>query len=578
MSGLAQNFHFLRPWWLVGLLAVPALWWLGHRARSSRTWARVCDAHLLPHLLVGAGRGRTRRHLWLATMIAVITLTALAGPVWEQRPQPLYRGGDAQVIVLDLSRSMLAADVKPTRLERAKFKISDLLNDMNEGQVGLVVFAGDAFVVSPLTDDANTVQAMLDALTPDIMPSQGGKASRGLAVAQELLVQAGVAEGRVLLVADEADTAAREQAQTLATAGYQLSVLAVGTRSGAPIPLADGGFVEAPNGDIVVPRLDLVALRDVASMGGGRAVRLRADNADLEQLAAAPEWGPEMRGRETSLSAEAWREEGPWLVLLLLPLAALTFRRGWMAILALAWLAPVDPTVAGVWADLWQRPDQQAQRALDGDRPGEAAALARDPGLKGSAHYRADDYVAAAQNFTQWTTADGHYNRGNALARLGRYGEAIAAYEQALQLDPNMEDAAYNKSLLEQQQQQQEQEQQQNQDGDQGSEDDQSEQSDEAGEPTGEEEETDGEGDADEQDASEQEPSEQDSSAENDGEAADESEQRQADTADPLSEEERQAVEQWLRRIPDDPGGLLRRKFLLQYRQRGGAGDEEQAW
>ena len=572
---LLDTFHFIRPWWLLALLGIPfVLFWVIRRRATALAWAEVCDPHLLPHLLDGGDQRDGTWPRWVVGLAAALAILALAGPSWEQRPQPLYRGGDAQVIVLDLSRSMNAADVKPSRLERARYKIADLLNDTDEGQVALVVFAGDAFVVSPLTDDANTVLAMLGALTPDIMPSQGGRASRGLELAGELLSQAGIASGRVLLVADAVDPEANQVAAELGAAGHRVSVLAVGTPAGAPIPVDGGGFLKSSAGDIVVPRLNVVALRAVAAEGNGRMERLRPDNLDLESLTAVDDWtyGPE--GRETDVRGDAWREEGPWLVLLLLPLSALAFRRGWLACFALLFWLPGDPALAA-WEDLWQRPDQRAQQALDRSAPAEAAALAESPWLRGTAEYQAGDFSAAERSFSELDTADGHYNRGNALARMGRFEEAIAAYDAALEREPDMEDALHNKGLLEQQQQQQQNQQDQGEQQDQpdGSQGESSEQG-EPGEEGDQQEQQSGDSDSSEGEEQEQAPAEQ--SGEESGEQ--QGEQRVADSADPLSEEERQAVEQWLRRIPDDPGGLLRRKFLLQYRQRGGGDDRGDAW
>ncbi len=578
MIDALSDFHFLRPWWLVGLGVFPlVVWLLWGRRHSSRTWARVCDAHLLPHLLESGGGSRSRLPI-VATLVAVIIATlAMAGPSWQQRPQPVYRGGGAQVIVFDLSRSMLAADIKPSRLERARFKISDLLRDMEEGQVAMVVFAGDAFVVSPLTDDANTILALLNALTPDIMPAQGAGASRGLQLAGDLLAQAGESQGQVLLVADAVDAEAPAAAEALALAGHRVSVLAVGTRDGAPIPVEGGGFLKRANGDIVVPRLDLVAMREVAAVGGGSAVQLRADNRDLERLTAPMEWAMNGDPRNSSRNADAWREEGPWLVLLLLPLAALAFRRGWVACLALLLFSPTEPAMAGMWEDLWKRPDQQVQQALDNEEPGLAASLADDPWQLGTAQFRAGDYAAAAQAFERLATPDGHYNRGNALAKLNRLDDAIAAYEDALALAPEMEDALFNKELLEQLKEQQEQQSQQQDDQNQeesDSGDGESDSQDQEGESEEESDQQQEGSEGDEQNQDEQQSEEQ----QNGDEGEQSEEQRAAAEADPLSEEERQAVEQWLRRIPDDPGGLLRRKFLLQYRQRERGEELEEAW
>jgi Ca-activated chloride channel family protein len=146
-------FHFLRPEWLWGLLPlVGLLVLLVKRGANAHVWESVCDSHLLPHVLVGTTGAKSCSPIILLGLGWTLTLVALAGPVWSQLPQPVFRAESALVIVLDVSRSMDAQDVAPSRLTRAKHKILDILQARQEGQTGLVIFAGESFVVSPLTD------------------------------------------------------------------------------------------------------------------------------------------------------------------------------------------------------------------------------------------------------------------------------------------------------------------------------------------------------------------------------------------------------------------------------------------
>ena len=548
------SVHFIRPIWLTCLpLAVllPLLW--RYLRRPSGDWSKVCDEHLLRWLGGGQKAGRRGGTGQVAAGLGLaVAALALAGPSLQQLPDDSFSARDARVIVLDLSASMLAEDLRPNRLAQVRFRLADMLEAMQEGQVGLVAYAGDAYVVSPLTSDTNTIANMLPALRPDIIPVAGSRADRGLALAADLLHKAGMAGGEILLVSDDADAAAVKTAGELADEGVTVSVLAVGTREGAPIP-SGAGFVSDRAGNVVIARLDTESLAAVAAAGRGRLSQLDAGEADSSA------WRSDQAGAfslRDDTAAERWKDAGPWLVLLLLPLVAAGFRRGLLFAGACMFMPLAlfsQPASAGFWDDLWQRRDQQAQEALRQDQADQAARLAVKPELSGEAFYRSGDYVRAAQAWSQAQGAESHYNRGNALALAGDLESAIAAYDRALAADPALEDARYNRGMVEQLMEQQQQE------GEQGEESGEQEPSDE--QPEGEPQEgadQDGE-DGEQQEGEPQQPSEQDMEA-------------------AWSEEDAQAMEQWLRRIPDDPGGLLRRKFRNEHQRRGAPDDDEQKW
>ena len=454
-----QDFHFLRPLWLLAL--VPAAWvvWrLWRRRLTATAWRRVVDPALLPHLLVGDQGTVSRWPLALVALGFLLAVLALAGPTWERQPQPVFTRQAPLVILFDLSRSMDARDLKPSRLARARFKVEDLLAARREGQTALVAFAGAPFTVVPLTDDAATIRALLPALATNLMPVQGSNVAAAVAQAEALLKGAGQASGDILVVGDGVNgPAAAEAAATARQHGYRVSVLAVGTPDGAPIPTRRGALQDG-EGRLVVARLDERALQEVARAGGGRYARITVDDSDLRRLGLL----------ETKASAAdtlvrkdrqvaRWKDMGPWLVPLLLPLAALAFRRGILVVLvAVTTLAPAPPAAAGWWEDLWQRPDQQAQDLLQANQPEAAAERFRDPDWKAAALYRAGRYEEAEQLWERQDDARAWYDRGNALAHMKRYQDAIEAYRQALERDPNLEDARFNmalvKRLLDQQQ------------------------------------------------------------------------------------------------------------------------------
>jgi Ca-activated chloride channel family protein len=559
--------HFIRPHWLWLLPLVFLLPWLWKRSRRpSGDWTRACDPHLLRWLSVGQTGDRSRGGgRWLAGAAVLIAILSLAGPSWEKLPESSFSSRDARMIVLDLSRSMLAQDLRPNRLTRARFRLADLLDQTGEGQVGLVSFAGDAYVVSPLTSDMNTISNLLPALQPDIVPVSGSRADKALEMAASLLERAGVSHGEILLVTDSASSADAAKARNLYDNGIITSVFGVGTLEGAPIP-SGAGFVSDRSGNVVIARLDRASLQAVAEAGGGRYLELSA--ATPESSLWLDQDGSEFERREGALG-ERWQDAGPWLVLLLLPLALIGFRRGVLFILPLFFLPGLSwsPTAsAGWWEDAWQRKDQQAYQSLQADDPQKAAALAVDPALSGQAWYRSEEHANAVEAWSRLDAADAHYNRGNALAHLGEYDAAINAYDEALALEPEMEDALANRALLEQMKQQQEQQ----------GEDESGE-----GEPSDEQ----GEGDSEQQsegeegeEGGEQEEQEGEQEGEQGGEEQGENEGEPIDYAEAWTEEDAQAMEQWLRLIPDDPGGLLRRKFRNQHQRRGAPKDEAETW
>ena len=561
--------HFIRPGWLLLLPLVVLLPWAWRRSRrAAGDWSRVCDPHLLRWLSVdrtGAEAPGDRR--WVAGLALLVVILALAGPSWQKLPDISYSARDARVVVLDLSRSMLAEDLRPDRLTRARFRLADLLAQTEEGQVGLVSYAGDAYVVSPLTSDMNTIANLLPALQPDIMPVAGSRADLALEMAASLLARSGQPGGQVLLVTDGADERAAARARQLRDDGIVTSVLATGTPKGAPIP-SGGGFVSDRSGNVVIARLDRAALRAVADAGGGSYTELGSASADAELWAAPGEAGFALRD---DALGDRWKDAGPWLVLLLLPLALAGFRRGLFFVLPVLTLGTAlmpQPVQAGWWDDLWQRRDQQAWQALREQDAPRAATLAKDPALVGEAAYRGEDYARAAQSWSGLESADAQYNRGNALANLGRFDAAIEAYDRALELQPGMADAEYNRALVERLKQQQEQEQQ----GDQGESGEEQSADEQDGEESESAESQQGEDGETAEDAGDQEgePGE--------GEAADGEERQPEDLSETWSEEDAQAMEQWLRRIPDDPGGLLRRKFRNQHQRRGAPEDESEGW
>ncbi|MNJ45812.1 Tetratricopeptide repeat protein [compost metagenome] len=431
----------------------------------------------------------------------------------------------------------------------------------------MVVYAGSAHTLVPLSDDLATTANLLNVLSPALMPEPGRRADLAVAQGLALLEQGAQGRGRLLLMTSAIDDAAQQHiAELLGGRGERLALLGIGSEQGAPIAGEDGSFLKDEHGAILIPRLDNAGLRRFAAELGARYQQARLDDADLHNLGLLEASGGMLKQDETT-RLDAWLDQGYWLLLPLLLLAACAGRRGWLFCLPLLLLQP-QPASALEFADLWLRPDQQGQRLLQVQRPAEAAERFEDPRWQGIALYRAGDYAAAAERFATGDSASDHYNRGNALARSEQLEAALEAYEQALERQPDLAPAQRNKALVEEllRQRQQESAPEQPQTGEQPG-------ATSPPPPTSQTSPT----TPDTTQPATPPPNAEPGASEAPANAPQASEPppAEADTEDPATpledlpaRERQQAMEQWLRQIPDNPGELLRRKFLYEQRKR----------
>ncbi|MDP7171855.1 MAG: VWA domain-containing protein [SAR324 cluster bacterium] len=603
---MLTEFHFLRPLWL---LAIPLVWWLVFRLLgkwwSTANWEKIVEPHLLQFLATTPATQKTSLLPWIMCFTGTLLLLALAGPVREKVPQPLLQKSQARVLVLDLSFSMLATDIKPTRIDRARFKLEDLLKRFVEGDTALIAYAGEAFVISPLTHDPATIAALLPGLRPNIMPVPGSRAEHAFSLAANLLSRSKSGSGHIIWITDGIegqDFAALEN-----TVGRnRLSILAVGTESGSPVALSEGGFLKDKNGAIVIPKLNSQPLEKLAGIKQGSFTVLSIDDRDVEGIIEAETTATDFIEDEQLRSSDKWNEEGPWLLLLALPLAASLFRRGllfsWSLLVLFGISSLPNSAQAFGWDDLWLRTDQQAEKLFQEGAEKEAAQLFENPEWKGTAAYRTGDYEKAIKEFSRKDGPLANFNRGNSLAFAGRLEEALAAYEKVLAENPKHEDAQFNHDLIEKILQEQ-QKKQQNKKADKGKENEQrknkqDQQQDSSKADVEQNEKSSQQSSAEKQDSGDPQSSTEeknnDKKQSNEGEknlndktesteakkneneqeknnkSAEKniaSEDEQELTADERSRQ--QTLEQWLRKIPDDPGRLLRNKMQREYQRRG---------
>jgi Ca-activated chloride channel family protein len=570
---LLENFHFLRPLFLWGLLPAFILVCLVLFIQNNRsTWSRAIDPALLPFLLDKNATPRATYPIFGLLLLWSLALIALAGPVWEQIPVPVQEREDALVIVADMSMSMYSTDVAPNRAIRAQRKIIDVLNlRRQEGQTALVVYAGDAHAVTPLTDDVETINNLVSSLEPNIMPILGSKPATGVELAITLLENSNLSQAQILLLTDglnQDDIGAIRN--LLGNSGHTLSVLGIGTEQGAPIPQEGGGFLRDNNNAIVIPRLERDLLQQLATTTNGRYADAQLTDEDINFLLDESIFNENENLVDVEREFDIWYETGPWLLLLALPIAALAFRRGWLLSITLAVIfMPERPVYAWELKDLWVTKDVQGSEAFVEEEFSEAATLFKDEAWRAAANYRTGNFENALADLNILEDVESHYNRGNSLARLNRFPEAIEAYNQVLALAPEHEDAQFNKELLEQVMEEQEQEQQENSENeDQNQDQQESDQQQDQQQDQQNQEQQSEESEQEQQQEQEQQSQDQQESDEESESDPQEQEMPEPEEGEQPNTEEEQAMQQWLRRIPDDPGELLRRKFQYQAARR----------
>ena len=464
MQALA-DFHFLRPWWLLALVpAVLLVWAVRRRGDVRRRWRDAIAPHLLDALMVGERRRLAIRPVHLTALLLALGAIALAGPAWERERPPFLDDKAPLAIAIDLSPTMDAIDVTPTRLERAKLKVKALLARRDGGRTAIWAYAGSTHLVLPLTDDAMLLQTFVDALQTRIMPAPGRDTALALRTIDAALAQEEV-PGTILFLTDGVETAAVRAFKTRAGSGRsQPVVLAIGTERGGPLRSGTDGFVEK-DGVRVFARMDTAALKRFGDDTGVPVATFTPDSDD--DVAWVQRHVQSHLAQKQSADNTRWKDEGWWLTVPIALLGVLWFRKGWTVrwitgvLLAVALAAPqqalraqapapgAEAPRASRFVDLWLTHDQQGRRAFERGDFAAAAALFDDPMWRGVAQYRAGQYAQAVQSFALIDSPESDFNQGDALARMGKYKDAAARYREALKRRPQWPAATANLALME---------------------------------------------------------------------------------------------------------------------------------
>lgn len=437
-----QMFHFLRPWWLAALVPTLALYVVIRRSSPERRWRRVIAPHLLSHLKVGGDRGLLFKPIHLTTAVLVLGSLALAGPTWERERSPFARDTAPLVVALELSQSMNAIDIQPTRLERSKQKIRDLLELRKGSRTALIAYAGSAHTVLPLSDDVTLFGTFLSSLATNIMPEEGNDAAKALALAQDLLARDDVA-GSILFLTDGV---ARDQVPDFvvhsARSSDAILVLAVGTREGGPIRTGENTFATDASGRRIQASLDVEGLELLASETGAFVASATVGNEDVTRVERNIQRN--LQDARDADETARWRDFGYYLCVPLVFLAMLWFRKGW----TVRWSVVILLVVPGCTADVWLTPDQQGRYQFERGAFTEAGQRFEDPMWRGVASYRAGDFDGAIDAFARLDSADGYFNLGNAYAQQENYELAVSSYEAALERRPQWVEAEENLALV----------------------------------------------------------------------------------------------------------------------------------
>ena len=603
-----SDFHLLHPEFLLLLIPLAIITWgVKRQSALSGQWKNVIAPQLQAYVLKQQAQGSDKKwELPLIFLAAILGILALSGPSWQKQASPIYNSQAGLIIALDLSLSMTAQDVAPTRLQRAKFKITDILQQQADKNIALIAFAGDAHAVSPLTKDSKTILAMLPALDPYIMPVQGSNFVALAKQAIELFEQGKSNPKQLLIISDGIESRdINEASSLLKQSDIELSVLTVGTEQGAPLVKPDGHFFKDANGQVIMPPLEWENLQNFANQSGARIHKLSSNDQDIDYLLSQSAINQDYQESEELAEFDQWLDEGYWLILPMMLLALVGFRKGVFLSVALCMGLNTESSWALDIPDFLLNQDQQAFKQL-ANKPQYASELFKDQNWKATSLYKAGDYQGALDIWAQNSDAQSLYNQGNALAKLNKLDDAINAYQKALEKQPDLEDAAFNKELIENMQRDQESSDQQQSDSSdkESSDSDQQKQDQQNNSPSDKNEDGDNSQnqsqDKQQDGQQQQEPSsaqsEEEKGSENPNQSSqtdaekqkeqemqqlkqqqaqadkkDEGEKQQVQTSKPMSaneQEQQQAMQQWIERIPDDPGGLLRNKFLYQYKNR----------
>ena len=427
--GMWEDFHFLRSailWLLLPavLIAVISLLTL----RETLSWKKAIAPHLRKFVITKGSEGKRKWMQLFLTLFLSIAIIGAAGPTWKKIEVPGKTLETPLIIILNLSESMLETDISPNRLERAKFKIVDLLDADPGARIALVGYSGSAHTIIPLTRDYSIIKSHISSLSPSIIPIKGANLKEALLLADTLLVNI-TAPGNIFLYSDDFSDEVINDLQTFSSShNHGITV----------IPIINSNNTNNSE-----------SLRKLESVDNLGVANITLDKSDVELLAKNIRDNLQFKDKDIEKEDE-WQDEGLWFVLPFALFLLMWFRKGWVIYSIFFILLTTSCNNVNSLKDLWVTHDYQAQKAYDNGDFETAANLFEDCVHKGVAYFRSSDYNKAIDEFSKDTTAAGAYNLGLAYYKNGDYASAALAFGQATKLDPEMENAAANMELMDQ--------------------------------------------------------------------------------------------------------------------------------
>jgi Ca-activated chloride channel family protein len=460
-----NDFHFETPLWFWGLLLIPLVWGItllfAQKHMNVSRLETFIDKDLLPHLLINHDKRKNSFWKTLLTWSVLWTLliSALAGPQWDYRDIETFTPDQSLCILLDVSQSMDAQDVKPSRLVRSRQIIEDILNLAQGIKISLIIFAADPHMITPLTDDMEMIRNLLPSLGTDIVYVQGSRLSPALLMASRLLSASSGHNKSILVLSDGGfeDESAIAQAHKLGQEGIRIYAMGVGTEEGSPIQDRQGNTIKK-QGTPILSKLEKDKLRKLSQAGKGQYLEALYSDQQIQGLLRQIKENSTSQ-EKTQQKIRQWEERFYLLVFPIITILLFWFRRGFVFCLVLSLLFfSNQQSSASNLQEYLKNKDQLGKEALEQGNYEKAIEYFRDPYRQGVAQYKAGRFAEAEKLFQRShrseVATDALYNLGNALANQQKLEQALAAYEKVLEKSPDHAKAKHNleivKKLLEQ--------------------------------------------------------------------------------------------------------------------------------
>ncbi|WP_191602839.1 vWA domain-containing protein [Marinomonas algicola] len=569
---LLPGLYFARPTWLLLIVFTLICVFLFNQKGIKKTnFQGFIDPKLLPFLTSTNNNRAVPK--WFSLLSVCLAIIGLSGISWEKQPQPTYASNAKTILLIDQSISLYATDIKPNRLTRLKHKLQDVINAIDEGEVAMVAFAGDAYTISPFSADKTTLTHFLLALDPLIMPLYGSNLLSGIETSLSLLNNTSSPTNLIIFTDSVSDQEVREIPQLDKIKSLNVSIIGIGTQEGGEIVLPDGNRLRK-NNRLIEPKLPDDKLKQLANSLNGQYYNNHLTDKVINSITTNVKMNQKTLQESNALS-NIWIEKGHWFMMPFLIWLLLQFRPGAYLLIIISFTVHPPPSMASP-LDWFMTNDQRAQSRVDQGNWEGAAELFQNKKWQAASNYALEKYAEAADVLeSQASSANDFYNLGNSLALSGEIEDAIKAYEQSLELNPDSKETKENLAYLKQKQkEQQDKEQQQNKaDSEEDSEEDSDQQ-----EQTSQNEDNNNQAQSDQKNnkqnnSSDEQEENQQEQAENQEPGEESDNKKNLDNHSksenaPLSDEEKIALDQWLRQIQDDPGGLLKRKLWYQHQEK----------